>query len=157
MNYIPGAPVKQIYSRSRWVVSIPIIPSFEASAGVAAVPGRGSFQSAKVRTGTRRRSSGVARRRFFERVALRGTRSSRSIVGAIMASHQYPALLGAGRGEIVPTDYSGQFGTRRKSHLGPHRHLQSDEGGMVAAAIASNISRGATQPSGNLLVEAMRR
>jgi hypothetical protein len=79
----------------------------------------------------------------------------------VIASHgnkliQYPALLGAGRGEIAPTDYAGQFGTRRKSHLGPHRQLQSDEGGMVAGAIAGNISRQATQPSGNLLVEAMR-
>jgi hypothetical protein len=79
----------------------------------------------------------------------------------VIASHgniliEYPALLGARRSEIASTDYAGQFSTRRKSHLDAHRCLRSDEGGMVAGAIASNISREATQPSGNVLVEAMR-
>ena len=35
------------------------------------LPGGGSFQSAKVRTRTRRRAAGIALRTFFERVALR--------------------------------------------------------------------------------------
>src|SRR5450631_332636 len=50
------------------------------------LPGIGSFQSAKVRNGMRRRGSGSIRRRFFERVTERGARNSRSIVAALIES-----------------------------------------------------------------------
>src|ERR1700722_19568701 len=64
-----------------------------------------SFQSANVRTGTRRRAAGIARRAFFKRVALRGTRTSRSMVEALV-------VLREGRSD------GGQRSIRRRLLLG---------------------------------------
>ena len=86
-NYL--ADIEQLLCEQRWDAALREARFMSpqcATRSISMLPGGGSFQSAKVRTATRRRISGVTRRGFLVRVALRGARSNRSIVAALIVS-----------------------------------------------------------------------
>jgi len=99
------------------------------------LPGGGSFQSAKVRTATRRRISGVTRRGFLVRVALRGARSNRSIVAALIVS------------TLVRMGFFPQHDQRLLRSLVVDRTVEDSNG---------DISREATKLIGRVSPEALR-
>src|SRR2546430_12695945 len=106
-----------------------------ATRSISMLPGGGSFQSAKVRTATRRRISGVTRRGFLVRVALRGARSNRSIVAALIVS------------TLVRMGFFPQHDQRLLRSLVVDRTVEDSNG---------DISREATKLIGRVSPEALR-
>ena len=106
-----------------------------ATGSISMLPGGGSFQSAKVRTATRRPISGVTRRGFLVRVALRGARSNRSIVAALIVS------------TLVRMGFFPQHDQRLLRSLVVDRTVEDSNG---------DISREATKFIGRVSPEALR-